>query len=34
MTLRRNGHSATAGAGVDAALAVYNNESQVTKLAS
>ena len=24
MTLRRNGHSATAGAGVDAALAVYN----------
>ena len=24
MTLRRNGHSATAGSGVDAALAVYN----------
>lgn len=27
MTLRRNGHSATAGAGVDAALAVYNRTS-------
>ncbi len=26
MTLRRNGHSAPAGAGVDAALAVYNND--------
>ena len=25
MTLRRNGHNTTAGAGVDAALAVYNN---------
>lgn len=35
MTLRRNGHSAPAGAGVDAALAVYNNEPAIaTKLAS
>ncbi len=34
MTLRRNGHSATAGAGVDAALAVYNNESNTTRMVS
>lgn len=30
MTLRRNGHSASAGAGVDAALAVYNSADQTT----
>lgn len=33
MTLRRNGHAAPAGAGVDAALAVYNSESQATQAA-
>jgi len=34
MTLRRNGHNASAGAGVDAALAVYNNEQTPNKPAS
>ena len=34
MTLRRNGHSAPAGAGVDAALAVYNNTDHLSLASS